>query len=58
MQEYIRIDGMTCQSCVRNIENTIKKLNGIQSIKVKQIKRSVFIDLINKQIFRFHLMIN
>lgn len=34
MQEYVRIDGMTCQSCVRNIEGTIKKLNGIQSIKV------------------------
>jgi Cu+-exporting ATPase len=32
--EYIRIDGMTCQSCVKNIENTINKLNGIQSIKV------------------------
>ncbi|CAF3788920.1 unnamed protein product [Rotaria sordida] len=32
--QHIRITGMTCQSCVRNIENTITKLNGIQSIKV------------------------
>ncbi|CAF1065657.1 unnamed protein product [Rotaria magnacalcarata] len=32
--EQIRIDGMTCQSCVKNIENSISKLNGIQSIKV------------------------
>lgn len=32
--EYIRIDGMTCQNCVTNIENTINKLDGIQSIKV------------------------
>jgi copper chaperone CopZ len=34
--QYVRIDGMTCQSCVRNIENTINKLSGIQSIKVKK----------------------
>jgi len=40
--EYIHIDGMTCQSCVRNIENTINKLNGIQSIKVEE-KKNLFI---------------
>ena len=34
MQEYICIDGMTCHSCVRNIEETINELNGVQSIKV------------------------
>jgi copper chaperone CopZ len=34
--EQIRIDGMTCQSCVKNIENTISKLNGIKSIKVNK----------------------
>ncbi|CAF3475213.1 unnamed protein product [Rotaria sp. Silwood1] len=32
--QHILINGMTCQSCVRNIENTITKLNGIRSIKV------------------------
>lgn len=32
---YIRIDGMTCQNCVRNIETTVNKLNGIQSINVR-----------------------
>ncbi|CAF4872844.1 unnamed protein product, partial [Rotaria sp. Silwood2] len=32
--QHIGINGMTCQSCVRNIENTITKLNGIRSIKV------------------------
>jgi copper chaperone CopZ len=35
LTQNIRIDGMTCQSCVKNIENTISKLSGIKSIKVK-----------------------
>ncbi|CAF1123859.1 unnamed protein product, partial [Didymodactylos carnosus] len=30
----INIDGMTCQSCVKNIENNVGKMNGISSIKV------------------------
>jgi copper chaperone CopZ len=33
--DEISIDGMTCQSCVKNIENTLGKLDGIQSIQVK-----------------------
>ncbi len=39
--QYIHIDGMTCQSCVKNIENTISKLNGIKSIKV--IKKRIYL---------------
>lgn len=31
----INIIGMTCQSCVRNIESNIGKLKGIHSIKVR-----------------------
>lgn len=30
----ISIEGMTCQSCVRNIEGVVGGLNGVQSIKV------------------------
>lgn len=30
----VHIDGMTCQSCVRNIEDVIGKKNGVISIKV------------------------
>lgn len=30
----IHINGMTCQSCVKNIEDVIGKKNGIVSIKV------------------------
>ncbi|CAF1034528.1 unnamed protein product [Adineta steineri] len=33
-KQHIRINGMTCQSCVKNIENTINKLTGVESIKV------------------------
>lgn len=41
LTESIHIEGMTCQSCVRNIENTLSKLNGVQSIKVRSKLRSV-----------------
>lgn len=34
----IHIDGMTCQSCVRNIEDVISKKNGIVNIKVSKLK--------------------
>lgn len=30
----IHINGMTCQSCVRNIEDVVGKKNGVVSIKV------------------------
>ena len=30
----VAIQGMTCQSCVHNIETNIGELNGIVSIKV------------------------
>lgn len=30
----ININGMTCQSCVNNIESLISQMNGIHSIKV------------------------
>jgi hypothetical protein len=42
LTQNIRIDGMTCQSCVKNIENTISKLPGIKSIKVNN--KYIFID--------------
>ncbi|XP_022699221.1 copper-transporting ATPase 2-like isoform X2 [Varroa jacobsoni] len=30
----IRVDGMTCQSCVNNIQNTLNAVEGIRSIRV------------------------
>jgi len=51
--EYIRINGMTCQSCVRNIENTINKLNGIGSIKVQKQKKKLYLFY---EILKFHFL--
>lgn len=41
----ISIEGMTCQSCVRNIEGVVGGLSGVESVKV---------DLANKQGTVFH----
>lgn len=32
----VNIEGMTCQSCVRNIEGTVSKQKGILNIKVSR----------------------
>ncbi|UJR09414.1 hypothetical protein I4U23_013655 [Adineta vaga] len=34
LTQYIHIDGMTCQSCVRNIESKLSNISGIKSIQV------------------------
>ena len=31
----VEIEGMTCKSCVRNIEGTIGELGGVKDIKVR-----------------------
>ena len=31
----VEIEGMSCQSCVRNIEGTIGELGGVKDIKVR-----------------------
>ncbi|KAF7988181.1 hypothetical protein HCN44_007675 [Aphidius gifuensis] len=40
----IKIDGMTCQSCVKNIEKTIIQKNGIKNIKVVLEEKIGYID--------------
>ena len=41
---HISIEGMTCQSCVNNIESTIGNLKGIHSIVVNlQDKKGVVV---------------
>lgn len=36
----ISIEGMTCMSCVRNIESTVSRVDGIESIEVSLEKKS------------------
>ena len=33
----VEIEGMSCQSCVRNIEGTIGELGGVKDIKVRNM---------------------
>lgn len=40
----IHVDGMTCQSCVRNIEGHIGTESGIESIKVNLEQKMAFVD--------------
>ncbi|XP_059481574.1 copper-transporting ATPase 1 isoform X3 [Neocloeon triangulifer] len=40
----VGIDGMTCMSCVRNIEGTVGAKNGINSIKVDLARKSATIN--------------
>ena len=34
VQQVIKVEGMTCNSCVANIERRIRKIDGVKSIKV------------------------
>lgn len=40
----INVNGMTCQSCVRNIEGNIGKQSGIQSITVSLEQKMAFVE--------------
>lgn len=40
----IHVDGMTCQSCVRNIEGNVGKKAGIESISVSLEKKMAFVE--------------
>ncbi|KAK6633615.1 hypothetical protein RUM44_004222 [Polyplax serrata] len=40
----LRIEGMTCHSCVRNIESTIGEVKGIHSIKVDLLSKTGTVD--------------
>lgn len=40
----IGIEGMTCQSCVRNIESTVSGMPGVKSIRVSLEKKEAVID--------------
>jgi cation transport ATPase len=31
------VNGMTCQSCVKNIERNVGKIDGVKSVKVRSL---------------------
>lgn len=31
------VNGMTCQSCVKNIERNVGKIDGVKSVKVRKL---------------------
>lgn len=43
LETVIHVDGMTCQSCVKNIEGNISKVAGVDSIKVSLEKKQAYI---------------
>jgi len=34
-KSVLSVNGMTCQSCVKNIERNVGKIDGVTSVKVK-----------------------
>ena len=58
--KQISVSGMTCQSCVTNIESTVMKLNGIKSIKVFHsfLNTDILFVFCFRFFLRFHSKIN
>ncbi|XP_045204361.2 LOW QUALITY PROTEIN: copper-transporting ATPase 1-like [Mercenaria mercenaria] len=43
LEATIHVDGMTCMSCVNNIQGNISKVDGIESIKVNLEEKQAFV---------------
>lgn len=43
LETAIHVDGMTCMSCVRNIEENMSKVKGIESIKVNLEEKQAYV---------------
>lgn len=48
MKKKILIDGMYCASCVLNIERSLKKIPGVNSVAVSMMTRKAIIDVDDK----------
>lgn len=44
MKEVFKIDGMTCTSCQNTVENSVKKLPGIQTVSVSLLANSMMVE--------------
>jgi copper chaperone CopZ len=36
-KKVFNVNGMTCQSCVKNIERNVGKIDGVKSVKVRNL---------------------
>lgn len=45
MKKKISIEGMSCQHCVKRVENALKELSGVNSVKVDLTRKFAEIEL-------------
>lgn len=48
MNKKILIEGMTCEHCVKRVENAIKEVEGVKSVKVNLKEKYANVDFSKK----------
>jgi len=48
MKKKILIDGMHCASCASNIERSLKKIHGVESVAVSMMTRKAIVEINDK----------
>ncbi|MGO1059653.1 copper chaperone CopZ [Planococcus sp. FY231025] len=44
MNETLKVEGMSCGHCVKSVESSVGKLQGVESVKVDLAKGEVAVD--------------
>lgn len=47
MKKTVKIEGMSCDHCVRSVETALNSLKGIASVKVDLSKKEAIVDAID-----------
>ncbi|HBN82884.1 MAG TPA: heavy metal transport/detoxification protein [Clostridiales bacterium] len=45
MKKKVGIEGMTCDHCVKRVENALKELDGVKNVKVNLKKKTADMEL-------------
>jgi Cu+-exporting ATPase len=48
MKKKITVDGMHCASCASNIERSLKKVKGVESVSVSMMTRKAIVETDDK----------
>jgi Cu+-exporting ATPase len=48
MKKKITVDGMHCASCASNIERSLKKISGVESVAVSMMTRKAIVETDDK----------